>query len=312
MSKRHAVLGLHAAIALAGIAATTLALLVAVRTVSLSGPGAAQLLRACGSFVLPQLTIAGVLALALGSVAFAVLGLAARSALRQLRASRRFTGGLRVCGHVPNRKAVLFDDERPLAFCAGLVAPRVYVSSGALDALTDDELAAVLAHEAHHARYRDPLRIFFARILSDCLFFLPVLRRLSDRYAALAELAADAAAVRHQHGDPRPLAGALLAFDERASSAVVAIAPERVDHLLGERTRWELPIALLAWAVVAVLAIGVVALRTAQAGDSAMVSLPLVAAQLCMVVMAALPPAVGGAALLGVLRGVHARQRVER
>jgi Mn2+/Fe2+ NRAMP family transporter len=124
-------------------------------------------------------------------------------------------------------------------------------------------------------------------------------------------LAADAAAVSHQHGDPQPLAAALLAFDDRASSAVVAIAPERVDHLLGERTRWELPVALLVWAIVAVLAISVVTLRTAQATDHAMVSLPLVAAQLCMVMMAALPLAAGSAVLLGALR-LRSAQRVGR
>jgi Zn-dependent protease with chaperone function len=311
VSKRHAIFGLHAGVALSGIAATTLALLVAIRTLSLSAPSTGQLLQACRSFVLPQLTVASLLALALGSVAFAVLGLAGRSALRQLRASRRFLDGLRVRGWVPGHEALLFWDERPLAFCAGLIRPRVYVSTGAVAALETDELDAVLAHEAHHARYRDPLRILFARVLSDCLFFLPVLRRLSDRYAALAELAADAAAVRHQRGDPQPLAAALLAFDERASSAVVAIAPERVDHLLGERIRWELPIALLAWAIVAVLAIGVVAVRTAQATEQAMVSLPLVAAHLCMVLMAALPLAVGGSALIGVLR-LRGGQRVGR
>ena len=312
MSKARAILGLHTALAVAGVATTALALFAAAAAVTVSPPPAEVLLQACRSFVLPQLTIASALALALGSVAFAVLGLGARSALRQLGASRRFMRGLRLCGPVPGRPALLFCDPRALAFCAGLLRPRVYVSTGALVALADDELEAVLAHEAHHARYRDPLRIFFARVLSDCLFFLPVLARLSHRYAALAELAADAAAVRHQRGDARPLAAALLAFDERASSTVVAIAPERVDHLLGERTSWQLPVALLAWAIVAMLAISVVALRTAPASDHAMVSLPLVAAQLCMVLMAALPLAAGGAALLGALRVTRAvrRQRV--
>jgi Zn-dependent protease with chaperone function len=302
MSKARGIFGLQLALGAAGLAVTALALFVALSAVTLDAPSSAALLAACRSFVLPQLTVGSFVALGLGSVAFAVLALAARSAQRQLRARRRFFAGLRVIGPSPAGTATLFADHRPQAFCAGLLRPHVYVSTGAIHSLDREELEAVLAHEAHHARYRDPLRVFFARVLSESLFFLPVLRRLADRYAALAEVAADAAAVRRHRGDTRPLAAALLAFDERADAAVVGIAPERVDHLRGERPRWELPVALLAWAAVVVVALFVVALRTAQATAHATVSLPLVAAQLCMVVMAVAPLVVGAAALLGSRR----------
>jgi Zn-dependent protease with chaperone function len=302
MIKARGIFGLQLALGAAGIAVTVLGLFVALTAVTLDAPSSSVLLEACRSFVLPQLTAGSLVALGLGSVAFAVLALAARSALRQLRARRRFLAGLRVVATAASGGATLFADDRPQAFCAGLLRPRVYVSTGAVDSLAPDELDAVLAHEGHHARYHDPLRVFFARVLSDSLFFLPVLRRLADRYAALAELAADAAAVRRHRGDTRPLAAALLAFDERADSAVVGIAPERVDHLLGERPRWELPVALLAWATVVVVAFLVVALRTEQATAHATVSLPLVAAQLCMVAMAVAPLVVGAGALLGARR----------
>jgi Zn-dependent protease with chaperone function len=302
MTKARGIFGLQLALGAAGMAVTALALYVALSAVSLDAPSSAAVFAACRSFVLPQLTAGSLVALGLGSAAFAVLGLAARSAQRQLRARRRFFAGLRVVGPAPTGRATVFADPRPQAFCAGLLRPRVYVSTGAVEHLGRDELEAVLAHEAHHARYRDPLRVFFARVLSDSLFFLPVLRCLADRYAALAEVAADAAAVRRHRGDTRPLAAALLAFEERADPAVVAIAPERVDHLLGERPRWELPVALLAWATVVVAAVLVVALRTEQATAHATVSLPLVAAQLCMVAMAVAPLLVGAAALLGSRR----------
>jgi hypothetical protein len=302
VSKARGVFGLHLAVGLAGIAVTALALFVALTAVTFDAPSSTALLEACRSFALPELTVGSVVALGLGSVAFAVLALAARSAVRQLHATRRFVSTLELVGPAPTGDATLFAGDRPQAFCSGLIRPRIYLSTGALRALQPEELDAVFAHEAHHARYRDPLRIFFARVLSDSLFFLPVLRRLADRYAALAELAADAAAVRRHRGDTRPLAAALLAFDERASTAVVGIAPERVDHLLGKRPRWELPLALLAWAAVVVLALVVVALRTEQATAHAAVSLPLVAAQLCMVAMAAAPLAFGAGALLASRR----------
>jgi Zn-dependent protease with chaperone function len=300
---------LQIAVGLLGAAATLLALVVALSVVSLRVPSGAALARACGAFVLPQVTVASAVVLALGSLAFAVLLLAARSALRQLRDSRRALAGLRVVGPAPvgPPRTLLFAGAAPQAFCTGLLRPRLYLSNATLAVLNDAELDAVLAHEQHHLRHRDPLRIFFARMLGDALFFLPVLRRLSDRYAAMAELAADAAAVRRTN-DPAPLASALVAFEDSVGPAVVGIAPERVDQLLGARPRWELPVALLAWAAVVVLALVAVAVRAEQATAHATVSLPLVAAQLCMLTMAVAPVMLGAAALLGSRRVLTRRR----
>ena len=64
----------------------------------------------------------------------------------------------------------------------------MYISQGALELLSDDELEAVLAHENHHLHVRDPLRLACGRILSQALFFVPALRTLFSRYADLAEL----------------------------------------------------------------------------------------------------------------------------
>ena len=111
----------------------------------------------------------------------------------------------------------------PLAFCAGLLRPRVYVSEGALRALGDDELAAVVAHESHHAARRDPLRILVARAIGDAYS----LGALPRREQALAELAADAAAVRS--GGRRAARGGAARVPRRRAG----IAPERVDRLAG-------------------------------------------------------------------------------
>lgn len=310
MTKARGIYRLQLAVALLGAAATLLVLDVAAHAITLRPADSASLWTACRSFVLPHVSITAVVVLALGSFAFAVLALAGRSAARQLGASRRFFAGLIALRAAPvgPARTMLFSDDRPQAFCAGLVRPRVYLSDATLELLGADELQAVLAHEAHHARYGDPLRIFIARMLCDALFFLPVLRRLSVRYAALAELAADAAAVRHSRNDPRALASALLAFDGASSTAVVGIAPERVDHLLGEHPRWELPVALLAWALVVLTAIVVVALRTADATARMTVDLPLLASELCMVVMAVAPLALGAAALLASRRLLSRRR----
>jgi hypothetical protein len=234
-----------------------------------------------------------------------VIALAARSALSQLRARRRFSAGLRLVGsaEVASHETLIIDGPRPQAFCTGLLRPRVYISRGTLDLLDAEELQAVVAHEAHHAHRRDPLRIFIARALGEALFFLPVLTRLADRYSALAELAADEAAVRRS-GTRQPLAGALLAFEEAPNNSVVGIVPERVDHLLGKRARWELPMAMLLAGAVTLVGLFAVVLRTADATGQASVDMPLLLAQACMVGMAVLPMLAGGVALLASKRAL--------
>lgn len=288
---------LQSALGLAAAAVLALALAAGVNGVTFTAPSAAAVVNACRSFALPDTSFASVMSLALGSLAVAVLMLAVQSTAKQLRASRRFMRTLRIAGSGPGG-AMLFEDTRPLAFCAGFFRPRVYLSTAATDALNAGELAAVMEHEAHHARLRDPLRILIARVLSDALFFLPAVRHLADRYSALAELAADGAAVRA--GGAQPLASALLTF-EAADPVVVGIAPERVDHLLGDRPSWELPLALMAWAVVVLSVVAVIALRVEAARGSAL-SLPVFAADLCMVSMVVVPLLLGATSLLGARR----------
>lgn len=303
MTRARTVIALHGLLAAAGAAVLVLGAEAAASGLSFDPPSAAALARACASFALPDVSLAAAAALSLGSLAAAAVILGARSAARQVWASRRILTGLPAVGQGP-QGAVLFEFSRPHAFCAGLLRARVYLSTGAIAALSADELDAVLAHEAHHARMRDPLRVLAVRVVADALFFLPAARGLAERYAALAELAADAAAVRAQGA--QPLASAMLAF-ERADPAVVGIAAERVDHLLGERPAWQLPLALIAWSLTALTLLGAVVWRLDAAQHHATLNVPLAAAQACMVLMAVLPLIMGACAILGARRAIRTR-----
>lgn len=147
---------------------------------------------------------------------------------------------------IAGRTVAIVPGSTPRAFCSGLVRPRVYVSEGALTRFGERELAAVVAHEAHHADRRDPLRLLAARAIGDAYS----LRTLPRREQALSELAADAAAVRR--GGAAPLASALLAFPGD-------VAPERVDRLAGAAPVGEVSNTMVA-AAAAVLAALVVAI----------------------------------------------------
>lgn len=131
-------------------------------------------------------------------------------------------------------------DPRAFAYTVGLIDPVVVVSRGALRRLRDDELLAVMVHEAHHVRARDPLRILVARVVARVFFAVPVVAWLVARSETLLELDADRAALLSL-GDPAPLAGALLALDDPDLSGFAvagwSLATARVDQLSGGEAR---------------------------------------------------------------------------
>ena len=255
-----------------------------------TGDGLASFASACRG-LLPDLEPAPLAVLGLLVIASIVSVRAARSALRHALASRRLELALRPARRisVDGCDVTLVQDRRPQAFCAGLFHPRVCVSTGALLTLEDDELRAVVTHERHHQRRRDPLRMLVAEAVGDGFFFLPALRRMARRYGELAELAADEAAVRHL-GDPAPLASALLSFGERSGRpVVVGIAAERVDHLLGRRPRWELPVTILAAAGVTIAGMVAMVALAAQVMPADTLSVSAVLMQACAAAMVAIP-----------------------
>ncbi len=84
------------------------------------------------------------------------------------------------------------------AFTAGWWRPRVYVAAEIADVLDEEQVTAVLAHEAAHLARRDPLRLSVLRFLAHTLFYLPAFRRLAEDAADEAEIVADDAAARER------------------------------------------------------------------------------------------------------------------
>jgi hypothetical protein len=105
-------------------------------------------------------------------------------------------------------RVVLLDAPERFSFAYGLLTPRVAVSRGLLEGVSELELRAVLEHERYHVCNLDPLKAMSVQALSATFFLLPVLDSLGARYLAGRELAADREAVAAcGHG---PLAGALV------------------------------------------------------------------------------------------------------
>ena len=293
---------LHLVVATLAVALLAGAAALVVGELSFALPSSQAISNACVGWVQAG-GPAALLGLSIAVLALTAIGLGLKSVYRQIQASRGYMGTLPVSSdsvEIGGIRCRLIDVDEPLAFCAGYLRPSVYLSSGAREQLAVAELQAVVGHEAHHRARRDPLRLLAARALADSLFFIPILRRISDRYSALGELAAHEAAVRAVRGRG-PLASALLKFSESGldPAPVVSIAPERVDHLMGDpdATRWKLPPSPLGRSVVALAALGAVVLLTWHGILNPNLQVPLVLAAACMGLMVCGPIALG----LGVL-----------
>jgi Zn-dependent protease with chaperone function len=289
-----------------GAAATVLAavaLVLAFRAVTVGEDAEVHRIEALG-LVYPTANAAALVVLGMAAIGLVALGLALRSIGRQLLAQRRLARMLaRRCVRRAGTFAVIAD-EQPTAMCAGLLRPRIYVSTAALERLGPRELEAVLGHEAHHRRRRDPLRLAVAQTLGDALFFLPAVRRLARHHALLTEIDADSAAVRAARGDPSGLAGAMLRIAGQAPDGAVGIEAERVDSLLGRPPHLLLPL-LFGFAVIAglVLAMLVVLLAGRSAAGQATLALPGLSRQPCVVALALVPGALGVLAAFFLRRG---------
>jgi Zn-dependent protease with chaperone function len=241
----------------------------------------------------PAANLAAIAVTVLAGFGLLIAGSAAWGLGRELLADRRFRRALAASSPVALHGVLLIADDTPQAFCAGLLRPRVYVSTGALELLDPAALAAVMAHERHHALRRDPLRVACGRALAAGLFFVPSLRHLVERQHALAEIGADEATVQTGGVDRSALASAMLSFADAAGPRGGGVEPERIDSLLGERASWRFPLALCVGAVaVLALFVAVAVLAARTAAGSATLAPPFLSSQPCVVMLALIPLAV--------------------
>lgn len=296
--------GLAAILGGVGMLAAASAVGAALGSVHHSSMGVGRLRVAGMILSYPELNRAEWLLVVLAAIGGTAITIAGRGAWRQRCTYRRFLARLEIIGRFDGRPNVkMIAGSRPEAFCAGYFRPAVYISKGALESLTSPELEAVLAHEHHHRRVRDPLRFALGRILSQAAFFVPVLPSLSDRYGDLAELNADRAAVRASAGRQGPLASALLVFDASSPPGVSGISSARVDSLLGESTSWRLPRWLLTASLASLSVLGLLIWQaSAVASVRATFNVPFLSSQPCVVMVLLLP-------LLGCVAAFRRRAR---
>jgi Zn-dependent protease with chaperone function len=285
------ILSLQLGLTALGLTASCGAVVAAADSVHRDG-GAARAVSVLGlDLTYPAVNVAAAVLLLLAVAGVGILARAVGEAARLRRDYRRFVEALPVVGTLPGPpSASVIPGNAPQAFCAGHWRPRIYISQGAVDLLSEDELAAVLRHEQQHVEARDPLKLACARVMTRALVFLPALAPLSDRSVEIAEVRADDAAVAAAGGDRGALASALLAFESGSPPGSGGLAADRVDALLGKPVARLLPQRLIVISAAVAAAFVVLLWRMSSVASArGTLGLPLLSAQPCMLVLALVP-----------------------
>ena len=144
----------------------------------------------------------------------------ARTLWRMRTRTHEHAEAVRLVGHRTADAYVVVEAEEPAAYCVPGRPPAIVVTSAALAALDDDELAAVLAHERAHLTGHHSLVLTMLRGVAAVFPKFTLMRDGATQVARLLEMCADDASAR-RHGSGALLSG-LITMCRAAPAGVLA------------------------------------------------------------------------------------------
>jgi Zn-dependent protease with chaperone function len=173
------------------------------------------------------------------AAAMAVPILATREALRTRRARRAVRAGVRpVAGELlahHGHPMLVVPSDRLVAFSVPGSAPRVVISRGLADHLSDGELTAVLHHELAHLRNRHHRYLLLASVVEASLGLLWPVRRSAAALRAALERWADEQAAATSAGGRSSVRSALLRVAASMAGADPRLAAFLTASTMAER-----------------------------------------------------------------------------
>jgi Zn-dependent protease with chaperone function len=115
----------------------------------------------------------------------------------------------------------------PIIAIVGMLRPKLFIANDVLSSLTEDEMAAAIAHECGHLAARDNLKRTLLRLCRDSLLLVPFGRTVERLWAENAESAADEFAAQGSAATALNLASALVTIAKMVPTG------ERADVPLG-------------------------------------------------------------------------------
>ena len=124
----------------------------------------------------------------------------------------------------------------PIIAVVGTLRPRLFIAEQVLESLTEDELAAAIAHESGHLVARDNFKRALLRGCRDLLTIVPSGRSLDRAWSESVECAADEHAAQMSPDIALSLASALVRIARMVPVGVRTELP-LATFLVGEETR---------------------------------------------------------------------------
>lgn len=93
-------------------------------------------------------------------------------------------------------KMAVFEYSSPVAFCMGILNPRIYLSSCLVKMMTPKELETIIIHEKQHLNRNDNLILLLLQAIKNMFFFLPIMGDFVNYFHIRKEILADRGVIR--------------------------------------------------------------------------------------------------------------------
>lgn len=118
---------------------------------------------------------------------------------------------------------IVVNSAEPLAFTMGFLRPRIVLSVGLIEMLSEGELNAVIHHEEFHQKHRDPAKTLFLYLVASVMWYLPILKWFHQNYKIIRELLADQYSIARL-GTQEHLGSALLKLLKRGKQTTLSFS----------------------------------------------------------------------------------------
>ena len=147
-----------------------------------------------------------------------------------------------------------------VAFTAGYLSPKIYLSEKLFEKLNEHELNAVLLHEKSHAKTLDNLRNLVLRSLSKTFFFFPILKDVEKIVSERHENSADNSVIHQMINGRKYLLSSMLKFDNKlklnASLSYFSARSERLISFVEPIYKISIIRLLVSIMVIVIIALG--------------------------------------------------------
>lgn len=93
-------------------------------------------------------------------------------------------------------KVVVFNYSNPVAFCMGILTPKIYLSNCLVKMMTSKELETIIVHERQHLNRNDNLVLLLLQTVKNMFFFLPIMGDFVNYFHIRKEILADREVIR--------------------------------------------------------------------------------------------------------------------